>query len=104
MVFYILKNRLPEATDAKTWAQFILSSQNTVAHESVNGFAVCTSFIGIAREPGKENPLVFETLVTGNGSRTVAGQYCSWQDAEAGHRIIVQELGQQQVDNSREEE
>ncbi len=104
MIFYVLKNRIPVAADAKTWAEFILASDNIVAHERINGFEVSTSFIGMVREPGKANPLVFETLVAGNGSRSLAGQYCSWQDAQAGHRIIVQELAAKQAESTEDKE
>ena len=57
---------------------------------------VSTVFLGIDHNfGGKGKPILFETMVFGKGDLVPdnwMARYCTWEQAEAGHKAIVYEL------------
>jgi hypothetical protein len=77
------------------WAQFFERIENrTVAWTQVNSeITVSTVFLGIDhRFSGKGPPILFETMVFGGERDQYTTRYCSWDDAETGHKVLVERL------------
>ena len=67
--------------------------ERIVAQEFVaEGIFVSTVFVGVDYNFGSGPPLVFETAVNSDYGWDEREFYATWEDAEAGHRAVVQRL------------
>lgn len=58
----------------------------------VGALFISTVFIGVDHSWGEGEPLIFETMVFGEGScdEKYMERYSNWSDAEEGHKRIVE--------------
>lgn len=64
-------------------------AERTVGMTDVGDSFIVTQFIGLDL-PGREPPLLWETLVRGGPLHGEGQRYSSWEAAEAGHREMVE--------------
>ena len=92
--FYILgpgRIAVPEP-DVKAWGNWIMDHERErrVALDHIGDIEVGTVFSGFDRNfVDGDPPLVFETLVFRDGKGAEMCKYATWEEAEKGHRIMV---------------
>jgi hypothetical protein len=87
---YILKDGEPVEVDLLTWARSFGQADRRVAFTKVNGYEVFTVFLGLDHSFGGGRPLLFETMVFGEGP--MQGQmdrYSTLEEAMHGHERMV---------------
>jgi hypothetical protein len=96
--YYILdesKKVVPVGT-FKEWAEWFEKADRTVAKTVLpSGDKVSTIFLGLDHAMGEE-PEIFESMVFGGESNGEIWRYATWEEAEAGHQRLVQELSGEQ--------
>lgn len=73
----------------REWARwFETADRNVMRTELIDGSVVSTVFLGIDHGWSSSGPpVLFETaLFADDGDVNVCGRYCTWAEAEAGHR------------------
>ena len=84
---YILDGQTVIPADLKTWARWFETANRRVAEAEIGGRRVSTVFLGIDHQIGDGPPLIFETMVFGNGEDQGWMERCStWDEAEAMHK------------------
>lgn len=103
-MYYILIDGEPVKTDADTWARWFRGADRNVARTEIGPMSgdtafvyVSTVFLGLNHNYSGGPPLLYETLVfvdNRDGERVSIEnsmlRYATRQDAEAGHRAVVQ--------------
>ena len=90
---YILKGHeaVPEP-DLLTWARWLEENQESlVADETVGAIRISTVFLGLDHNIfGRDRPALFQTMTFGGPDQyEVCERYSTWEEAEAGHKRIV---------------
>lgn len=102
---YILDgHEIVACSDRGEWSLWMFGADETetrrVAVDEVGGFEVSTVFLGIDHGFGyTDRPILFETMIfnaTGK-SRPGTRRYCTWDEAEAGHREVCAALKAKQA-------
>jgi hypothetical protein len=85
---YILEGRTPKAVaDLIEWARWFEKADRHVARDEINGILVSTVFLGLDHGWGMHSrPVLFETMVFGGKYDQSQERYCTWDEAEAGHK------------------
>lgn len=89
---YILEGKKAVPADLMTWAAWFEKADRRVAFTTIGFSSVSTVFLGLDHQWGDGPPLLFETLVTGGPMSDDMERYSTWQEAEAGHREIVERV------------
>lgn len=90
---YILEGHTPvQCHDVLTWAKWFQTANKHVAKTEVApGVRVSTVFLGLDHRWGSEGPpVLFETMVFGGQLNGEIERYCTWEDAEAGHKAMIE--------------
>lgn len=92
---YILKDRTPVLIadeGIEKWSEFINSDKRFVAQDNINGYLVSTVFLGVDHAFMDGKPVLFETMVfkEGDWGALECKRYCTWEEAEKGHKEIVE--------------
>lgn len=73
--------------------QCVEGKSKIVAQEHVGKVWVSTVFLGLDHRFGRDgDPVLFETMVFRDGHGEEGERYCTWQQAEAGHRRVCEGL------------
>lgn len=72
--------------------QSVEGNDKIVAQENVGNARVSTVFIGLDHSWGNGPPILFETMVFRGGHGEECERYCTWQEAEEGHRRVCASL------------
>jgi hypothetical protein len=94
-MMYILENKIPvPAQSNQHYSQWFNTPGNRrVAETIVGDYIVSTVFLGIDhRFSDKGKPQFFETRIFGGVRHEEMYRYATWDEAEAGHRRIVELL------------
>lgn len=101
---YILEgHEIVACPDREKWSYWMFGADEKetrrVALDEVDGFEVSTVFIGIDNGFGyTDRPILFETMVFNAAGKSVSQRrYCTWDEAEAGHREVCAELKAKQA-------
>lgn len=102
---YILINKQPvPCHDLMIWAKWNEENDRHVADEKIGDIRVSTVFLGldhnhIAIALGRsESPILFETMVFGGKLDQEQERYCTWEEAEAGHALMVEKVKEAEND------
>ena len=88
---YILKDKKPVACDdLLEWGEFMQSGERTVAKSEKGEVRVSTVFLGLDHSFGSGDPLLFETMIFGGEHDQDCERYCTWEEAEAGHKSMCE--------------
>lgn len=91
---YILKDKTPvEESDLLTWAKAFEHSRH-VAKDKIGDVLVSTVFLGIDHSFNGGKPILFETMVFGGPLDSAQERYHSWDEAEQGHKEMVERVKQ----------
>ena len=96
-LFYILNEHgePKQEPDFLKWGMWMADAKRDVSFDSeVGGYAVSTVFLGIDQSGGVGIPLLWETMVFGDGDLNLAQDRCggSREQAEAMHAAMVQRV------------
>lgn len=88
---YILRGKEPVLVDdTLEWGRWMESGERRVALDEISPeVKVSTVFLGLDHNFGDGPPVFFETMVFGGPLDGEGERYSTWQEAEAGHRAIV---------------
>lgn len=90
---YILEGKNPvRCHDPLQWSTWMASAPTQVAKTAVGETTVSTAFLGIDPGNGTSAPWLFETMVFGGELDKAMERYCTWSEAEAGHKTMVQRV------------
>lgn len=97
--FFILKDKHAlRVSSFQEWSPWMATHDNTVAVTECQGVVISTVFLGLAHNFwGRQDPLLFETMVFTEGESGRMNRYCTWDEAEAGHAKFVAALKAQQA-------
>lgn len=92
-MYYILVDQKPvEVSDVLTWGEWFENADRHVAQTAVRGVRISTVFLGVDHSFGDGPPMLFETMVFGGPMDEEMARYSTWEEAEAGHKEMVQEV------------
>ena len=91
---YILKGKEPvKCNDIYEWGKWIEKVNRHVGDYKRRGVRVSTVFLGLDhRYYGKGKPILFETIVFGGKLDGEQERYCTWKEAESGHREMIERI------------
>jgi len=90
--YYILAGHEPRVATLKQWATANRADW-VVSKSKVPGGEVSTVFLGIDhRMFGEGPPVLFETMVFGGRMDEHQMRFCTWKEALAHHKQLVQQL------------
>ena len=94
---YILDGKIPKKTDNLIeWIKFIesIDSRQVARTNLTDDIYISTVFLGIDHAiPGFDTePVLFETLVFGGPWDGECERYCSWEQAEKGHKRMCKKI------------
>lgn len=91
---YVLEGHTPVAVDTMTWALWFNKAGRYVAHDEPSpGVEVSTVFLGLDHNHAEEGPpILFETMIFGGEHNESQWRYATWDEAEAGHKAVVEML------------
>jgi hypothetical protein len=88
------KRAVPVA-DPLEWTVWFESADRVVAQDETNqGAHVSTIFLGLDHNFGGGTPILFETMVWFDGNDVEQHRYSTWEEAEAGHKRMVEKFTQ----------
>ena len=91
---YILDGKTPvHEPDIIKWGAWMETANRSVDVDVVlDNIAVSTVFLGIDHNMIGAGPILFETMVFYNGDGRDQYRYSTWEEAEEGHKKVVEEL------------
>lgn len=92
---YILDGKIPvPCDDLMEWGKhFKDHGKRRVASDQITpDIKVSTVFLGMDHQWGQGPPLLFETMVFGGPMHDETDRYSTWEDAEDGHRRMVERV------------
>jgi len=93
---YILSGHDPIlCEDLDTWTAWMETPQRLVQDTQLidaihNPVRVCTAFLGVDVNFRDGAPILFETVIFGGPRDWELYRYCTWEEAEQGHAVIVE--------------
>jgi hypothetical protein len=96
--------KILKCDDLETWAQCLAADDRVVGKKEVGPVMVSTVFLGIDHNFGGEgDPVLFETMVFGGKDDMLCQRYCTWEEAEAGHKLMCGEVFGEEAEKEEEE-
>lgn len=89
---FILEDHTPVPVDLMTWAKWFETAERHVAKTDIAHVHISTVFLGLNHNWGEGPPLLFETLVFGGPLADEVERYATWNEAEAGHKAMVERV------------
>lgn len=80
--------------DIKEWSRWFNQAERQVGFDKVGDIQVSTVFLGIALDFAGRHPILFETMIIGEGHNHEPERYTSWESAAAGHALWVGKIKQ----------
>lgn len=104
--YYILNNKTPMMVeDVLTWGEWFEKADRRVAWTQIGEIVISTVFLGLDHNYSHIGPpILFETMVLGGEKDEYVQRYAIWEEAEWGHREIVNEIKNKHYDKRRTEE
>lgn len=94
--YYILDGTTPVPATYRAYIRWRIKNpmHRRIALDTVGDLEVSTVFLGLNHAYTREHPpVLFETMVfRGDESTGEQERYCTWAEAEAGHREMVERL------------
>jgi len=92
--YYILDGHEPVMVSPEEWRNWRVKNdeQRTVAKDQIGEVCVSTVFLGIDDSFGSGPPILFESMVFGGRYDEDMDRYETWEEAEAGHRAMVEKV------------
>jgi hypothetical protein len=90
---YVLdgKTPVPEPNLIK-WGSWFESANRVVQQDTIEGVKISTVFLGVDHSWVEGQPILFETMIFGGERDGETHRYHTWDEAEAGHQRILNEV------------
>lgn len=104
--FFILNDeKQPEAVDVFTWSKWFFETDRHVGFTEIEDLRVSTVFVGLPLyHPDNPHYGMFEMIVFHGEESLEQLRYSTWEEAEAGHKLIVEEIKEKGVNKWKEEQ
>lgn len=90
---YVLDGTTPvPEPDLNKWGDWLETANRVVQQDDVGDAWVSTVFLGVDHGWYDGPPVLFETMIFGGPRDQETHRYCTWDEAEAGHKQILEEL------------
>jgi hypothetical protein len=94
---YVLDgHEIKEEPGLLQWARWFKTADRHVAINKINNIKISTVFLGLDHSwlplSQKNKPVLFETMVFGGKLNGDMNRYCTWEEAEAGHKKMVKRV------------
>lgn len=89
---YILEGKEIKEVNLTTWARWFETANRHIGKDTINGVDISTVFLGIDHSFDGKTPVLFETMVFGGKYDQEQERYCTYNEAENGHRKWVQKV------------
>ena len=96
--WYVLDGKIPRKTQ-DTWeamAFYLDRYKRCIVSETVGECIVSTVFLALDAGIDDDKPILFETMVLGGPLHYVMKRYCTYDEAEAGHKAMVKRVEEAQ--------
>ena len=91
--FYKLDGKTVIPCNLLEWAQWLEKADRIVKKTTIGEIKISTVFLGLDHNYSDEGPpLLFETLVFGGPLDGEMNRYWTWEQAEEGHREMVESV------------
>ncbi len=95
MDHWILKGHTPIQVPLQEWGSWFEIANRHVAKTEYNKeIKISTVFLGIDHSFGGLIPILFETMVFGGSLDQEQERYSTWEDAEEGHKRMIERVKQ----------
>ena len=88
-MFYRLEGKDPVLCTAEELGVWMEENRRTIACDTDGDLCISTVFLGVDHSRS-ENPLLFETMVFKERDPIDMQRYVTWEEAELGHKILVE--------------
>jgi hypothetical protein len=100
---YILRGHDPvREPDLLKWGEWLEKSPRWVAQDTVELVDVSTVFLGLDHGLDPSRPVLFETMVFGGELDRTCERYCTWDEAEAGHKAMLDRVVKAEMKHARD--
>lgn len=90
---YVLDGKTPvPEPDLDKWGNWYQTANRHVQKDDLGSVWVSTVFLGLDHGWHDGPPVLFETMIFGGERDQETHRYCTWDEAEAGHKQILEEL------------
>lgn len=91
---YILKGKVPvKCKDVHEWGEWFEKAERHIGDYKYRGIRISTVFLGLDhRYLGRGKPILFETIVFGGKLDGEQERYCTWKEAEKGHKEMIERV------------
>jgi len=100
--YYILDGKIAKRCGSfADWADWMENSSRGVAYDEIDEIIISTVFLGLNYNHwGQGDPLLFETMtfLPNDLSGLEQRRYFTWEEAEAGHREMVEMVKKQKLE------
>jgi len=100
--YYILDGKIAKQCGSLAeWADWMENSSHGVAYDEIDEIIISTVFLGLNYNHwGQGDPLLFETMtfLPNDLSGLEQRRYFTWEEAEAGHREMVEMVKKQKLE------
>jgi len=90
--YFILDGQIPVKCDMYKWATWNNGPNRDVKKTNIGDIKISTVFLGLDHNWGQGPPLLFETMVFGGKLDQEQERYTTWEEAETGHRLMVEKV------------
>jgi len=98
---YILDGHIPViCNELMKWARWFETANRRVKKTKIGETEISTVFLGLDLQYGKGKPLIFETMIFGGKLDGEADRYSTWEEAEKGHKKMIEEVKQAEENNA----
>lgn len=90
---YVLDGKTPVLEpDLDKWGDWLETANRVVQQDDVGDVWVSTVFLGVDHSWTLGPPVLFETMIFGGPRDQETHRYHTWDEAEAGHKQLLEEL------------
>jgi hypothetical protein len=90
---YVLDGHVAKAVSLMEWTEWFEKEPfRHVADETIGEARISTVFLSLDHQWGQGPPLIFETMVFGGPLDQEQERYTTWDEAEAGHKTMVEKV------------
>src|SRR6266436_924888 len=93
--FMLDGDKVTSTNDIHEWGKWMQTNNRQIGHDAINGVKISTVFLGLDHSFMDEGPpVLFETMLFGEGANNEQWRYSSREMAEEGHAKIKERLEQ----------
>lgn len=91
---YILVDKKLKPASLEEWAKWFETTDRHIGNDHIGDVKISTVFLGLDHSFGGDKPLLFESMIFGGERDQDQFRYSTYEEAEAGHKKLVDEIKQ----------